>query len=132
MAGADPPERVRLDRWLWAARFFKSRSLATAAVSGGHVHVAGGRARPSRPVGAGDILTITRGTLQWTIEVLQVAERRGPAKVAAEMYRETDESIAAREAESARRKAQPTLDVVMPGRPTKRDRRRLDDLRRRR
>ena len=132
MAGADPPERVRLDRWLWAARFFKSRSLATAAVSGGHVHVAGGRARLSRPVGAGDILTITRGTLQWTIEVLQVAERRGPAKVAAEMYRETDESIAAREVESARRKAQPTLDVVMPGRPTKRDRRRLDDLRRRR
>ena len=65
--------KVRLDRWLWAARFFKSRSLATDAVGGGHVHIAGGRAKPSRPVSVGDRLTITRGSVEWTVVVRGVS-----------------------------------------------------------
>jgi len=129
---AQSRQKVRLDRWLWAARFFKTRSMATAAVAGGHVHVAGGRAKPSRPVSVGDRLTITRGTVEWTVIVLAVSDRRGPASEAALLYEETEESRAAREQATEQRRAERAdraAGPLGPGRPTKRDRRRLDRLR---
>ena len=95
-------ERVRIDKWLWAARFFKTRGDATEAVAGGHVQVNGARVKPSKDVGAGDRLLIRRGAVEWTVDVLGVAERRGPAKVAAGLYEELPESREAREAQAAR------------------------------
>ena len=94
-----PVERVRIDKWLWAARFFKTRGDATEAVAGGHVQVNGARVKPSKDVGAGDRLLIRRGAVEWTVDVRGVAERRGPAKVAAELYEELSESRGARAAD---------------------------------
>ena len=74
---------MRLDKWLWAARFFKTRSLATEAVLAGHVHVGGARVKPAREVRVGDVLEIRRATVRWTVEVRALAERRGPASEAA-------------------------------------------------
>jgi ribosome-associated heat shock protein Hsp15 len=130
---AQQAQKVRLDRWLCAARFFKTRSLATDAVGGGHVHIADGRAKPSRPVSVGDRLTITRGSVEWTVIVRGVSDRRGPAGEAALLYEETDESRAARERAAEHRRAERAGGVAGAlghGRPTKRDRRRLDRLRR--
>src|SRR5881396_1788375 len=95
---------VRIDKWLWAARFFKTRGAATQAVLGGRVHVNGERAKPSKPVGAGDTVEVTKGTMRWTVSVTAVAERRGPASVAATMYAETAESRAAREQQAVERR----------------------------
>jgi ribosome-associated heat shock protein Hsp15 len=122
---------VRVDKWLWAARFFKTRGLATDAVLGGRVHVNGGRVKPSKEVRIGDTVEITTGVARRTVEVLGLAERRGPASVAAGLYCETPDSVAAREQLAlARRLAQP-LGADLGARPTKLDRRRLDALRRR-
>ena len=132
MAGDEnAAERVRLDRWLWAARFFKTRGLATTAVNAGHVDVARGRARPSRPVAIGDELTIRRGNIQWTVVVRSVAHRRGSAGEASRLHEETEESRAARERAADRRRAEAAAQAPVAGRPTKRDRRRLDRMRRR-
>jgi ribosome-associated heat shock protein Hsp15 len=123
-------EQVRIDKWLWAARFYKTRSLATDAVLGGHVQLNGARVKPSKDVRAGDGIEIRIGTVQWSVVVAGVSDTRGPASVARTLYEETPESVAAREQQAqARRLARP-LGADLGARPTKQDRRRLDALRR--
>ncbi len=95
---------VRVDKWLWAARFFKTRALATEALKGGRVHVNGKRVKPSKTIETGDTLDITRGQSHWTIEIRQLGEKRVSAKLATMMYAETAESLAKREHDSAIRK----------------------------
>ena len=121
-------ERVRIDRWLWAARFFKTRSLATDAVAGGRVRLNGERPKPAKALGAGDVVEVRIGELRWTVTVRAVAEKRGSAKIAAALYEETAESVAEREAAVTERKLSAPLGGA---RPTKLDRRRMDSLRRR-
>jgi ribosome-associated heat shock protein Hsp15 len=121
--------QVRIDKWLWAARFFKTRGAATEAVLGGRVHVNGERAKPSKPVRAGDTVEVTIGTVRRTVAVIEVAERRGPASVAATMYAETAESRAAREQHALERRLARPPGADLGARPTKRARRRLDSLR---
>jgi ribosome-associated heat shock protein Hsp15 len=123
-------ERVRVDKWVWAARFFKTRSAATEAVLGGHVQVNGTRAKPAREVTVGDRVEVRVGERRWTVVVTGVAERRGPASVAATLYEETAESVAERERRSAERRLSRPPGSDLSARPTKRDRRRLDALRR--
>jgi len=123
----DSPDRVRVDKWLWAARLLKTRSLAAEAVKGGRVQVNGQRVKASREVGRGDELEMTIGQLRRTVVVQGVAERRGPAAEAALLYEETPASVAARElAAQQRRLASPPPGANLAGRPTKRDRRRFD------
>jgi ribosome-associated heat shock protein Hsp15 len=121
---------VRIDKWLWAARFFKTRSAATDAVVGGRVHVNGERVKPAKAVHAGDRIEVTVGTQRRILDVTGVAERRGSATVAATLYTETPESIAAREEHVAERRLARPLGADLGARPTKQARRRLDALRR--
>ena len=109
-------DRVRIDKWLWAARFFKTRSAATDAVAGGHVRVNGARAKPSREVAVGDRLEIRRSAQEWTVHVRALADRRGPATAAAALYEETPQSAAAREQRRLEAKAEPA-DRRRPQRP---------------
>lgn len=121
---------VRVDRWLWAARLVKTRSLAAEAVRGGLVHVNGRAVKPSRDVRPGDRLALTTGSVRRELVVRATAARRGPAAEAARLYEETPESVAERERSMRERRlaAPPALDAGA-GRPTKRDRRRLDRAR---
>lgn len=122
---------VRIDKWLWAARFFKTRSLAADAVSGGHVHVNGVRVKPARDVRVGETIEVTLGGgLRRTVVVEALSDKRGPAPVAATLYTETQESIEQRERALAERRAARPLGADLGARPTKLDRRRLDALRR--
>ncbi len=114
-------ESVRLDKWLWAARFFKTRSLAADAAQGGKVHVRGDRAKPARPVRVGDRLQIRRGSCEWVVTVKGLSTRRGPAEEAALLYEETEESVRNRDAARARIQTAPFRE--RGGRPTKKDRR---------
>ena len=123
-------EQVRVDRWLWAARFFKTRGLATEAVSGGRVQVNGVRAKPAKNVHVGDTLEITMGALRRTVEVTGLAERRGSASVAATLYAETPASVEARERFVLERRLARPLGSDLGSRPTKLARRQLDALRR--
>jgi ribosome-associated heat shock protein Hsp15 len=123
-------EHVRIDKWLWAARFFKTRSAATAAVAGGHVHVEGERVKPAREVRAGDMLEIRRDDVRWTVVVWALAERRGPASVAATLYEETAESVEARERQRLERRLARPIGADLGARPTKQARRRIEALRR--
>jgi ribosome-associated heat shock protein Hsp15 len=120
---------MRVDKWLWAARFFKTRSLATEAVLAGHVQVGGARVKPAREVRVGDALVIRRGAVTWNVEVRALAERRGPASEAAKLYEETKESQEAREQQRLERRLAAPLGSDLGARPTKQDRRRLDALR---
>jgi ribosome-associated heat shock protein Hsp15 len=123
-------ERVRIDKWLWAARFYKSRSLAADAVNGGRAQLNGARVKPSKEVGAGDELEVTIGQTRRVVVVRGVSERRGPATAAALLYDETPQSIAARELAAEQRRLQsPPPGADLGTRPTKRDRRRLDGAR---
>jgi len=90
-------EQVRIDKWLWAARFYKTRSAATEAVLGGRVHVNGSRVKPSKEVGLADMVEVTIETLKRNVEITGLSDKRGPARVAATLYAETPESIAAQE-----------------------------------
>ena len=121
---------VRIDKWLWAARFFKTRGAATEAVLGGRAHVNGERVKPSKVVRAGDTVEVTIGTVRRTVAVIEVSDRRGPASVAATMYAETSESRAAREQHALERRLAGPLGADIGGRPTKQARRRLDAMRR--
>lgn len=113
----------RLDKWLWVARFFKTRGQAATAITGGKVQVAGERVKPSRHVGPGTWLEIRRGPVQWQVQVSGVAKHRRPASEAALLYEESPESIARREHEAARRKLEAGERRERLGRPSKRDRR---------
>ncbi len=117
-----PAETLRLDKWLWCARFFRSRGLAQAAVEGGHVQVNGERCKASRLVRVGDWLRITRERERFEIEVTGIPLRRGPASEARGHYLESAESVAARE---RAREFDRLAPVVSSGRPDKRDRREL-------
>lgn len=123
-------ERVRIDKWLWAARFFKTRGAATDAVVGGHVQVNGARVKPARDVAVGDRLEISKAQQRWTVVVRGLADRRGPAAVAQQLYEETPESAAERQKRRDERRLAKPLGADLSERPTKRDRRRLDALRR--
>jgi ribosome-associated heat shock protein Hsp15 len=126
---AEGPDRVRLDKWLWAARFFKTRRLAVEAIQGGKVRIGDAPAKPAKDVRAGDRLTITAGQTTWTVDVLGVNEHRRPASEAQLLYRETPESRELRERRAAERRAAPPLGADLPGRPSKRDRRQIEALR---
>ena len=123
-------DAVRIDKWLWAARFFKTRSLATEAVAGGHVHLNGARAKPARDVRAGDTVAVNVGDVKWTVVVAALSDKRGPASVAATLYAETPESATGRERHSAERRLARPLGADLGERPTKQARRQLDALRR--
>ena len=122
-------ERVRIDKWVWAARFFKTRAAATEAVLGGHVHLNGVRVKPGKEVAAGDRVEVRVGERRWTVVVTGLAERRGPASVAATLYKETPESVVERERRAAERLLGKPPGFDLGARPTKRARRRLDALR---
>ena len=118
-------DRVRIDKWLWAARFFKTRSIATKAVNGGHVHVNGSRVKPARTIQIGDTLTIRRGHVEFEVVVQGLSERRGPAVKARTLYEETGESIKLREQAARDRKLQKPLDAPPDRKPDKRDWRKI-------
>ena len=121
-------EKVRVDKWLWAARFFKTRSLASKAVSGGHVHLNGGRVKPSRTVQVGDRLQIRRGVEEFTVDILALSSRRGPAVVARTLYAESEESISLREQAREQRRLVRAPASRPEGRPDKRDRRKIREF----
>ena len=122
---------MRLDKWLWAARFYKTRSLAADEIDRGRVSVNGQGAKPSREVKPGDRLTLRQGPVQREVDIAALSRMRGPAPVAQTLYVETAESIARRQAaEQARRLAAEPADSLTQGRPTKRDRRQLADWQR--
>lgn len=123
-----PGQRVRLDKWLWAARFYKTRSLAKTAVEGGKVHLNAARVKAAKDVAVGDTLVITRGETVQTVVVEALAERRGSATVAATLYAETEESVEQREALAADRRMRRAGLSVPKMRPNKHDRRRLREL----
>ena len=123
-------DRVRLDKWLWSARFAKTRTAATELVLAGHVKVGGERVRPAREVELGDTLEIRRGTVRHVVVVTGLAERRGSAKVAATLYEETPASREERERHAVERRLARPLGADLGVRPTKLERRRLDALRR--
>jgi ribosome-associated heat shock protein Hsp15 len=123
---ADAIARVRVDKWLWAARFYRTRSLAAQAIETGHVRVDGERVKPAHPLRASSRVLVRKGDLAWDVEVLAMSERRGPATEAATLYRETPESAATRERVMNERRA--ARAAIAPGRPTKRDRRKLEDF----
>jgi len=123
-------EQVRIDKWLCAARLFKTRNAATEAVLGGRVHLNGERVKPSKAIHVGDTIEVTGRSVRRTLAVTGVAERRGPASVAARMYEETPESLTAGERHMQERRLARPLGADLEGRPTKRARRQLDALRR--
>jgi len=120
--GADA-DRIRLDKWLWVARFFKTRSLAAQAIDLGRVRIHGERIKPARDARIGETLDIQVGDQSLQVVVHALSSQRGPASVARELYRETVESIARREQRAEQRAAEPAQSIK--GRPTKRDRREL-------
>jgi ribosome-associated heat shock protein Hsp15 len=123
-------EQIRIDKWLWAARFFKTRSLAAEAVLGGRVHVNGVRVKPAKDVRLEDTVEVTIGAIRRTVVVRGIAEKRGPASVASTLYEETPESITNREQRAAELKLARPLGADLGERPTKQARRRLEALRR--
>lgn len=121
--------RVRLDKWLWAARFYKTRGLAADAIDGGKVDVNGARAKRAKMVQVGDEVRVRQPPFEHTVMVRGVSERRGPASVAATLYEETAESKAKRDALALQIRSMPSGDWET-GRPTKRDRREIERFRR--
>ena len=122
--------RVRLDKWLWAARFFKTRAVAVDAIDSGKVEVNGERAKRAKQLQAGDSVRIRIGPYHHLVTVLALSERRGPASVAATLYEENADSRKAREALQIQMKAAQSASGYLPGRPTKKDRRDIEKVRR--
>jgi len=123
-------EQTRVDKWLWAARFFKTRSAATHAVLAGRVHVNGVRVKPAKEIRVGDALEVTIRSVKRTVEVAGVSDKRGPAVVAAALYVEAPESISAREEAALERRLARPPGADLGARPTKLARRRLEAMRR--
>ena len=120
-------DKTRIDKWLWAARFFKTRSLATEAVNRGHVQIDKQDIKPARDVRLGDVLTIWQAQLQRTVVVMGISEQRGAAPVAQQLYAETPESMEKRAKAAEQRRLSPEPALAMEhGRPTKRNRRDLE------
>ena len=126
----DETPKVRLDKWLWAARFFKTRSLAATAIETGKVEVNGERAKRAKQLQVGDAVSIRLGPFAHHVDVLGLSERRGPASEAAKLYVETPEGLKARELLRAQMKAAAPAFGYDSGKPTKKDRRALQKLRR--
>lgn len=122
-------DRVRLDKWLWAARFFKTRALAARACELGRIACNGQTAKASRDVRPGDLLQVKNESGDFQLEILLLSEIRGPAPIAQTLYRESEESKALRQKLAAERKTMPNFEASRIGRPSKRDRRELDRLR---
>ena len=118
-------DNVRIDKWLWAARFFKTRSMAADAVDRGRVRIGGEPVKPARPVKIDDKIFIDNGSTRWEVVVLGLSDKRGPAPVAQALYRETEESLEKREKDQEARRLFPEPSSSIKGRPTKRDRRAL-------
>ena len=119
---------MRLDKWLWAARFYKTRSLAQRAIAAGQVRLGGDRVKPSHELRIGDAISLRKSELEWEIIVRALSERRGPAEEARKLYEETAASRAERERRMDLRRWGAEPSAALKGRPTKRDRRRLDEL----
>ncbi|MCW8887133.1 MAG: ribosome-associated heat shock protein Hsp15 [Motiliproteus sp.] len=128
---AEANAKVRLDKWLWAARFFKTRALAKQAIEGGKVHYNGVRGKCSRVVEVGAILQIRQGFDEKTVGVLAVSDQRRGAPEAAKLYAETPESIAKREMSVEQRRSMRAGQLVSDGRPSKKDRRKIADFKQR-
>jgi ribosome-associated heat shock protein Hsp15 len=128
MSPREEPTSVRLDKWLWAARFYKTRSAATEAVQGGKVEVGGDPAKPARALRVGEMVRVRIAPYEWVVEVTGLGERRGTAAQAAALYTETRESIAARARQHDLLQAAPVFEFEK-GKPTKKDRRQLDRFR---
>ena len=126
MTERENSEEIRLDKWLWAARFFKTRSLAAEAVTGGKITINNERPKPSRIVRPGDRLTVRRGPYEWTVVVKDISRLRGPATQAQLLYAETEESRSKREAAIAQLKLERPPEFDSPGRPSKKDRRAME------
>ncbi|AMM12991.1 RNA-binding protein [Burkholderia sp. PAMC 28687] len=124
----DSSARLRIDKWLWAARFFKTRSLASDAVEKGRVRIGGANVKPSKDVRVGDLVEIEIEHVLWQVDVVGICEVRGPATVAQTLYKETVSGREKRVAESERRKTYREPAAALQGRPTKRDRRIIDKL----
>ncbi|MBB5416233.1 ribosome-associated heat shock protein Hsp15 [Paraburkholderia atlantica] len=122
----EPGAKLRIDKWLWAARFFKTRSLAADAVDKGRVRIGGAAVKPAKDVRVGDLVEIEIERYVWQVEVLGVCDVRGPASVAQTLYVETAQSKEKRQAEQERRKVYHEPAAALHGRPTKRDRRTID------
>lgn len=127
---SEPLKAVRIDKWLWAARFYKTRSLAQQAVESGRVKQNGERVKPAREVRPGNTLEISIGEYEWQLTVTGLAERRGSADLARGLYEESEESRARRQAMVEMRRLTPEPSLAIKGRPTKRERRALERLRR--
>lgn len=121
--------KIRLDKWLWAARFFKTRSLAKKAVEGGKVHHDGQRAKVSKEISMGDTVVVRQGQDEKTIEVISLSDQRRGAPEAQKLYRETEASIAKREEQAMQRKAQNAAFAHPQKRPTKKQRRQIHRFR---
>ena len=130
MTREPPADKVRLDRWLWAARFYKTRSLAADAIDGGKVQVNGSRVKRSKLIQTGDLLRIRKPPYEFVVAIQELSEHRGPAKVAQTLYEETPESVHAREKLRTQLKQQPAASYEGKGRPTKKDRRLIDEFKR--
>lgn len=122
----EPGARMRIDKWLWAARFFKTRSLAADAVEKGRVRIGGATVKPAKDVRVGDRVEVEIERIVWEVQVLGICEVRGPASVAQTLYAETSDSQVKRAAEAERRRTFREPAATLQGRPTKRDRRVID------
>ncbi len=120
--------RVRYDKWLWAARFFRTRSLAAQAIDAGQARLAGARVKPAHPVRVGDAVSLRRRGIVVEVVVTGLDDRRGSATEAAKLYQETAASVAAREEEALARRQALAMQPRFAGRPTKRERRKLEDF----
>ncbi len=130
MKTSDNATSIRIDKWLWCARFYKTRAIAVQAIEKGHVQLKQLAAKASKEIKAGDMLTLQRGQDKRTVLVLGIASHRGPAPIAQALYAETPESIAERALQAEQRRLAPEpAHSVKDGRPTKRDRRHLQELR---